>query len=540
MEPDRSFFAHVVSVATAIPVASIAAFFPLDRALAVQVTRGPYLQVATSSSMTLRWRTDLPAPSRVQYGETPGALNSTAADTTSTTEHQVTVAGLAADRRYFYAIGTDVEMLAGGDEAHAFRTAPEPGTRTPTRLWVIGDSGTADENAAAVRDAFAAYNRGEPPDVWLMLGDNAYESGKDSEYQAAVFAMYPRQLATTVLWPTRGNHDSSADYFSVFTLPAAGEAGGLPSGTESYYSFDHGDIHFICLDSWESDRSPSGPMATWLKADLAATDADWVIAYWHHPPYSKGSHDSDSGSDSGGRMKDMRENFVPILEQGRADLVLCGHCHAYERSYLLRGHYGVSSTFTQAMKVGDGNGREDGDGCYLKAPAGPGANRGTVYVEAGCSGSARGGRLDHPAMVVSLDVLGSMVIDIAGARMDARFIDDQGVVRDEFTIAKSPKLLARPSPRERGPRIVFTGPGQPPARASLQYSLPAPGWTRLAIYGVDGRRVLGLRDEPQSAGDHRVEWDGRDAAGRRTPPGVYFAELRWQNERRVARIVKLE
>ena len=39
---------------------------------------------------------------------------------------------------------------------------------------------------------------------------------------------------------------------------------------------------------------------TWLTADLAATSARWIIAYWHHPPYTFGSHDSDSPTDSGG------------------------------------------------------------------------------------------------------------------------------------------------------------------------------------------------------------------------------------------------
>ena len=539
MEPDR-FFARFASFAAGLPIVAAALLFSHDRALAIQLTRGPYLQIATPGSITIRWRTDQPAPSRVWYGVAPAAFDGIVDDTTHTTDHQMTVTGLDPDHRYFYAIGTDNVVLAGGDAAHRFRTAPESGRRTPTRLWVLGDSGSADENAAAVRDAFAAYNHGEPPDVWLMLGDNAYGSGTDREYQGAVFDMYPEMLAQAVLWPTRGNHDSSDDYFSVFTLPAAGEAGGVPSGTESYYSYDHGAIHFVCLDSFESDRSPTGPMAKWLRADLAATTADWIIAYWHHPPYSKASHDSDSSSDSGGRMKDMRENFVPILEEGHADLVLAGHCHAYERSYLLRGHYDVSRTLTDAMKVDAGNGREDGDGCYHKAQMGPGASRGTVYVEAGCSGSTHGGSLDHPAMAVSLDVLGSMVIDIAGVRLDAAFIDDHGEILDHFTFVKSPKLQARPSPRERGPRIVFTGPGQPPAPASFQYSLPATGWTRLSIFGVDGRRVVGLRDGTQAAGDHRVEWNGLDATGHRVPPGIYFAELRWQNDRRVARIVKLD
>jgi len=44
--------------------------------------------------------------------------------------------------------------------------------------------------------------------------------------------------------------------------PQSGEVGGLASGTEAYYSFDYGNIHFIVLDSFETSRSPTGAMMT--------------------------------------------------------------------------------------------------------------------------------------------------------------------------------------------------------------------------------------------------------------------------------------
>ncbi len=178
-----------------------------------------------------------------------------------------------------------------------------------------------------------------------MLGDNAYSNGTDAEYQSAVFDIYPTLLRKSVVWPTMGNHDGysstsssqSGPYFSIFSLPKNAEAGGVASGTEAYYSFDYGNIHFICLDSEGSSRSSHGAMLEWLRLDLAATTKDWIIAYWHHPPYSKGSHDSDTETN----LVDMRQNALPILEAGGVDLVLTGHSHSYERSYLLDGHYGT-------------------------------------------------------------------------------------------------------------------------------------------------------------------------------------------------------
>src|SRR5438552_16877275 len=131
----------------------------------------------------------------------------------------------------------------------------------------------------------------------------------------------------------------------MFTLPKAAEAGGMASGTEDYYSFDYGNVQFICLDSMTSDRSPSGAMMTWLQNDLASTTLNWIIAYWHHPPYSKGSHNSDTEQ----QLIEMRQNANPILESHGVDLVLTGHSHSYERSFLLDGHYGTSNTLTSAM-----------------------------------------------------------------------------------------------------------------------------------------------------------------------------------------------
>ena len=57
-------------------------------------------------------------------------------------------------------------------------------------------------------------------------------------------------------------------------------------------------------------------MATWLVSDLASTTATWIICLFHHPPYTKGSHNSDSLTDSAGAMVEMRPG--PDLAPGMA------------------------------------------------------------------------------------------------------------------------------------------------------------------------------------------------------------------------------
>jgi acid phosphatase type 7 len=379
----------------------------------------------------------------------------------------VTVSGLVPDTTYYYSVGTPTETLAGGDSTYFFHTHPFAGSVGPIRIWVIGDSGTANASAQAVRNAYLTFTGSRATDAWLMLGDNAYSTGTDAEYQAAVFNMYPTLLRNTFLWPTLGNHDTAGSsnppaglpYYSMFTLPTGGEAGGLASGTEDYYSFDRSNVHFVCLDSMTSDRSPTGAMATWLRNDLAATTQDWIIAFWHHPPYSKGSHNSDTES----QLIEMRQNFLPILEDYGVDLALTGHSHSYERSYLLDGHYGSSTTLTSSMIKDSGSGRPSETGAYQKPSSGPAPHEGAVYAVAGSSGQTSGGTLNHPAMFISLNQLGSMVLDVDGNRLDAKFLRETGAIADSFTIVKggppaTPTATAVPPTATRTPTRTPTSP----------------------------------------------------------------------------------
>lgn len=428
----------------------------LASAPAASLTRGPYLQKGTPSAVTVRWRTDVATASHVTFGPSPTNQPGLVASAVATTEHELTLSALTPGTAYFYTIGDGTAALAGGDAAHTFRTAPPLGAAAPVHVWVLGDSGTGGNgsgSAESVRDAYVASPLFAHNDVWLMLGDNAYGSGTDAEYQQAVFDTYPALLRDSVLWSTLGNHETYDDpdhppYFDIFTLPRFGEAGGTASGTEHYYAFDYANVHFVCLDSMQSARTPGSPMLQWLADDLASTGQRWIIAYWHHPPYSKGSHNSDSE----GELIEMRANVLPILEAGGVDLVLGGHSHAYERSKFIDGHYGLSPTLAPAMVKDGGDGREDGTGAYGKDSV---LHAGAVYVVAGSSGQTGGGALNHPVMFTSMHQLGSLVLDVKGDRLDARFLNSAGVVADHFTISKEPLVTltaAAPAAAEMGAR----------------------------------------------------------------------------------------
>ncbi len=457
------------------------------------VTRGPYLQLGTPNSITVRWRTNNPTDSRVGYGLAPTSLSASASNATQTTEHSVTLTGLTPDTKYFYSVGTSTAALAGADANHYFVTSPAPGGQRATRIWVIGDAGDGSAGQARVRDAYSNRTGTTHTDLWLQLGDNAYDTGTDAEYQDHMFNVYRDMLRKSVTWPTIGNHDTadspsppaSLPYFQMFSFPTAGQAGGVASGSKNYYSFDFGNIHFVNLDSMASSRAAGSAMLNWLQNDLAANTKEWTIAFWHHPPYSKGIHDSDVDIES----IEMRQNALPILESFGVDLVLSGHSHDYQRSYLIDGHYGPSSTFTNAMKKNGGSGRPAETGAYTK-PQGQSSRQGAVYTVAGSSGYlVGGGPLNHPAMFISLLELGSMVLEINGSRLDAIFLSDTGVVRDSFTISKGTSANQPPSVSLTAPTSGTTAIA--PATFNLAANASDPNGSIQRVEFYQGSTLLG-------------------------------------------------
>ena len=48
---------------------------------------------------------------------------------------------------------------------------------------------------------------------------------------------------------------------------------------------------------------------------------------------------------------------------------------------------------------------------------------------------------------------------------------------------------------------------------------------RLTVYNLMGQQIRVLADSWAAAGEHRVRWDGRTAAGVETASGVYWAVL---------------
>ena len=275
---------------------------------AVTLTRYPYIQMQTTSSVLIAWRTDVAGDSVIDYGTTP-AYGQQISDAAAVIQHALTLTGLQTDTLYYYRVSTNGVVLA----EESFRTAKD--ASSPQFVFsVLGDSGCGCPNQYTIASELAATN----PDLVLHTGDVDY-SEPSPDYDTTFFAPYQSLAKSVPIYPSIGNHDvPDTAYLDAFYLFANN-----PAASERYYSFDYGNAHFIALNT-EEDYSPGSAQYQWLENDLATTNKFWKFVFMHRPPYSSGNIGSDLN---------VRYNLSPLFEQYGVAVVFSGHDHHYERTF---------------------------------------------------------------------------------------------------------------------------------------------------------------------------------------------------------------
>jgi len=215
-------------------------------------------------------------------------------------------------------------------------------------IAVCGTSG--DEATARIVDSvLTADGRSKVEVVVFTLGDNAYPSGSggvENDFPRCFSPSWGTRRIMNLVHPSPGNHDydtgSGAPYFAYF-----GDRAG-PRG-KGYYSYDVGEWHVISLNSelYFENANPAEAKAQedWLRKDLADHKVLCTLAYFHRPLFSSGTH---------GATIEVR-SLWNILYEARADLILNGHEHQYER-FLAQTPSGVADSVSGIEEIIAGTG----------------------------------------------------------------------------------------------------------------------------------------------------------------------------------------
>lgn len=218
----------------------------------------------------------------------------------------------------------------------------------PVRFIAFGDMGTGDSDQYALAKRMAAWHDTHPYDTALLLGDNIYPDGDPADLPAKFERPYAELLQRGIRFQASlGNHDVKRGRAAQINYP------NFNMGGRAYYSFTKGVTaagrslaEFFALDSTVMDAA----QLRWLEGTLAASQAQWKLAFFHHPLYSSATtHGSDAA---------LRAKLEPLFVRYGVAAVFSGHDHTYERTKPLQGvQYFVSGAASGKLRRGDLNRR---------------------------------------------------------------------------------------------------------------------------------------------------------------------------------------
>lgn len=162
------------------------------------------------------------------------------------------------------------------------------------------------------------------PDVVLALGDLQYIDGALQKFQISYGQSWGAEKAIT--YPVPGNHEygttDATGYFEYFKDR-------LKSNTkQGYYTVNVGKWQLIALNSncqYVNGCGQGSEQLGWLHQTLQSDQKACTLAFWHHPHFTSGTYSEDESA------QNLSRDFWQELVKFRADVILNGHDHLYER-----------------------------------------------------------------------------------------------------------------------------------------------------------------------------------------------------------------
>ena len=310
---------------------------------------GPYLNMATESSINLMWETDRLATATVEYGTRVPLEQSVTIDTPYHIQ-ELTLDGLEPQTTYFYRVVASADGQDIDSGILSFQTAVNDGT--PFSFAIIGDT----EARPHINSRISHLIWGERPNFMLNVGDLT-DGGMQHhkfEWNYEYFVGMTQLNSRVPVFPVPGNGEADLFWYNQYHV--------LPE-PEAYYSFRYGNAEFFMLDSNQRRESfaPGGEQYEWLEEALGASTATWKFVAHHHPTYTMEENDYGNSWEEPTTLGDLdARQILPLYEGLGVDMVFFGHIHGYERTMPIRaGMVDIQNGVVHLLAGGGGGNLED-------------------------------------------------------------------------------------------------------------------------------------------------------------------------------------
>src|ERR687890_340911 len=297
----------------------------------------------------------------------------------------------------------------------------------------VGDWGCTGDTTNTIKNI-----QNKDPELVLALGDLSYENTANCWLNETSSINNKLEIAI-------GNHDHDDDD-KKGELPLLQAQYKKHFGlSNTYYSFDYHNVHFIAIDSM-LPYTINSPQYSFVRNDLISTSQNpnikWIIVYFHHPMYTSASeHSSDLL---------LRETYHPLFDQYGVDLVLQGHNPNYQRSYPITYNNNDNNNNNDNKIINNINNNDISFKPTLTSTNTKTHNNptGEIYVTAGTGGESLYDFKNKADFIATqYKGYGFFNVDISsdGTKLIGTFYanEDIGSVKDTFTITKlvTPKLI---------------------------------------------------------------------------------------------------
>lgn len=316
----------------------------------IRIIHGPYLQNVGANDATIVWITDKPSVGWVEiapddeshfYAQERAKIFDTKIGIKRTsTIHAVKIDGLQPGVRYRYrACAQEVLEHRVNQVVYGSIASTDVYGKAPLCFTTLNPQKSAI-NFAMLNDI---HGRNEvleqmigqcdlaETDLFLFNGDMVSWTNDQEQLFGGFMDKAVELFAGSVpMYYCRGNHETRgpmAPYFQDYFNPKEDEL---------YYMFRQGPVCFVVLDCGEdkpdSDVEYYGitaydeyrtQQARWLESALKSDlyqQAPFKVIVCHMPPFG-GWH---------GEL-DIAQKFIPLLNENKPDVYLCGHIHRYSR-----------------------------------------------------------------------------------------------------------------------------------------------------------------------------------------------------------------
>lgn len=323
-------------------------FLPVQ---AIKILHGPYLQNVNEHEATIVWESDVNSIGWIELcpndgtnfyaTERPRYYDTGIGIKRDSRLHAVRLTGLQPGTTYRYRVySQEVKDRGAYSSLFGYFAATDVFSKDPLRFTTL-DTSKPETSFVVINDLherdslflpYAKYSNLDQRDMVIFNGDMMNSFRADSVYFKGFMDTAVKLFASEKpLYYVRGNHETRgamAEYFHDYTCPRQ---------SQLYFTWQQGPVFFIALDTGEDKPDDDIEYYGFNQYDAyRSEEAKWLQEVVNSEAYKKAkyhvviAHIPPAMDKSAWHGEiEVRQKFIPILNDARVDLMICAHTHRF-------------------------------------------------------------------------------------------------------------------------------------------------------------------------------------------------------------------